>query len=316
MSEVGQPVGLVGVGDMGGGIADALLAAGFALVVHDVEPERVRRLVEAGATSAASVAELAAGCGVICLVVVDDEQVREVGSAAVAAAQPGAIVVVHSTVRPTTATALAELAAQRGVALIDAPVSGGSERAQRGLLSVMVGGDDEVVAACWPLLDAIGGHVVHVGPVGSGLAVKLVNNLITIGSYALHLEAMELAAAYGVDEDTVAAVVTASAGDSRLMRTWGRLDRKRHEAGAGTERADRMGVKDLTEAAIAAGLQGVPLPVTGLLAEALPSKLTRRDRELARRPSVSPAFCAVCGQDLAAPFREAGLHPECARGEG
>ncbi len=132
-------------------------------------------------------------------------------------------------------------------------VNGGNEKATLGTLTLMVGGPDDAVAYCWPLFSAFGQHIFHMGPVGSGVVGKLVNNLIALGSYALQLEAMRLAAAYGLEEDAVTTAVIASMGDNRGIRTWGRHDRKRAiRAAQGTDWSERMG-RDLEEAAIAAG---------------------------------------------------------------
>jgi 3-hydroxyisobutyrate dehydrogenase-like beta-hydroxyacid dehydrogenase len=297
---------------MGGAIARSMLRAGFEVVVHDLREEAMRPLVEAGAIAASSLETLVGQISFVSIVVVRDEEVRDVGGAVVAMASPGTIIAIHSTVRPTTVVALAEAGARRGVSVIDVAVNGGNEKASRGILTLMVGGDETAVRWSWPLLESIGAHIYHVGPVGSGLVGKLVNNLIAVGSYALELEAMQLAAAYDVDEDMIATVVSTSTGDSRGMRTWGRHDRKRRERAAqGTEWYERMG-RDLQEAVIAGGLRGVELPLTAMAAGTLPSKLRRRDHELAQRPPGPPTpLCAFCGQELAAPFRAVGMHPEC-----
>jgi 3-hydroxyisobutyrate dehydrogenase-like beta-hydroxyacid dehydrogenase len=305
-------IGVVGVGNMGGAVARSMIRGGFDVIVHDVREDAVRPLVELGATAAPSLAEMVRQARWISVVVVSDAQVQDVGGAIVATAEPGTIVAIHSTVRPSTVVALAEAGVQRSVDVIDVAVNGGNEKANLGLLTLMVGGEERPIKYAWPLLESFGEHIFHIGPVGSGLVGKLVNNLIAIGSYALQLEAMQLAAAYGVDEDTVATIVAKSQGDNRGMRTWGRHDRKRRERRAqGVDWSERMG-RDLDEAAIAAGLRGVPLPLTSITAQALPSKLRQRDRELDSRPPIAPIpLCRVCDSELAPPFRAAGLHPEC-----
>jgi len=307
---IGQ-VGVVGVGYMGGAVARSLLRAGFDVVVNDVNPDAVARFVDLGATAAASAEELAAQCAVVSIVVVSDRQVNDVGPRIVDAAEPETTVLIHSTVRPSTAVALGERGSAKGVAVLDVAVNGGNEKADLGKLTLMIGGDTDAVARCRPVFEAIGEHVFHIGPLGSGLVGKLVNNLIAIGSYSLQLEAVELAAAYGIDEDTVATVVAFSQGDNRGMRTWGRHDRKRAaRAAQGVEWYERMG-RDLQEAAIAAGAHGVTLPLTAVIAQALPQKLRERDRYLAEHPLGKIPLCRGCDQELAPPFREAGYHPEC-----
>jgi len=191
-------------------------------------------------------------------------------------------------------------------------VNGGNEKASRGLLTLMIGGDETAARFCEPVFDAIGEHTFLVGPIGSGLVGKLVNNLIALGSYVLQLEAMQLADAYGVSEDMIAQVVSFSQGDNRGIRTWGSHDRKRRDRLAeGTVWYDRPG-RDLQEAAIAAGLKEVTLPITATIAQVFPSKLRERDRYLDAHPLSEPIpRCTVCDQELALPFREKGLHPEC-----
>lgn len=308
-------VGVIGVGNMGGAVARSMIRGGFDVIVYDVREDAVRPLVEIGATAATSLDDMIQQVRWVSVVVVNDAQVNEVGGAVVAKAAPGTIVAIHSTVRPSTVVALAEAGAKRDVHVIDVAVNGGNEKANLGLLTLMVGGPEAPIKYAWPLLESFGEHIFHIGPVGSGLVGKLVNNLIAIGSYALQLEAMQLAAAYGVEEDTVATIVAKSQGDNRGMRTWGRHDRKRRERRAqGTDWSERMG-RDLEEAAIAAGLRGVSLPLTAITAQALPSKLRQRDRELDRRPPTAAVpLCSVCDSELAAPFRAAGVHPECVTG--
>ena len=140
------------------------------------------------------------------------------------------------------------------------------------------------------------------------------NNLMSIATYAINLEAMQLGAAYGLTEDTITTFVTPrSSGNSRGLRTWGRHDRARRERrAASVDWSERMG-KDLYEAAIAAGLRGVTLPLTAAAAQMLPMKLRQRDREVDEGGPFRPGpRCSVCDYELAAPFRAAGVHPECA----
>ena len=307
-----EQIGIVGVGNMGGAIAKSVLRNGFRLTAFDLRADAVAELVQLGATAAESIADVAARSKVVSVVVVSDDQVRDVGRVIVDAAQPGTSVLVHSTVRPSTVVDLAEMAAPKGVQVMDVSVNGGNEKATLGTLTLMVGGPDEAVQYCWPLFEAFGLNIFHMGPVGSGVVGKLVNNLIALGSYALQLEAMRLAASYGLEEDDVTTAVIASMGDNRGIRTWGRHDRKRAiRAAQGTDWSERMG-RDLEEAAIAAGARGINLPVTAMIAEAMPTMLRRRDRELAKRPEGDPIpLCSLCDQELAAAFRERGVHPEC-----
>jgi 3-hydroxyisobutyrate dehydrogenase-like beta-hydroxyacid dehydrogenase/MFS family permease len=310
-----QQIGIVGVGNMGGAIARSILRHEFKLNVFDIKPEAVEEIVALGGKATASLQELAASSDVISVVVVSDDQVREVGAAIIGHARQGTAVLVHSTVRPSTMVELGEAAARRGIQVLDVSVNGGAEKASRGTLTLMVGGDEATANRLWPLFTAFGESVFYMGPTGSGVVAKLINNLIAVGSYALQLEGMRLGAAYGLQEDAITTAVIASQGDCKGIRTWGRHDRKRAiRAAQGVDWSARMG-RDLQEAAIAAGLRGEMLSITSVIADAMPSMLRRRDRDVAaREPGPEAIFCDVCGQDLAASFREAGIHPECRKG--
>jgi 3-hydroxyisobutyrate dehydrogenase-like beta-hydroxyacid dehydrogenase len=304
---------MIGVGDMGGPIARSVLRAGYEVTAFDLRTEAVEELVALGAKAADSVTTLCATCDVAIIVVVNDAQVTDVVSTILA--DPGQVrtLIISSTVLPSTIVTLHARAAEAGLDLIDAPVSGGAEKAAVGLLSVIVGGDDGPVLACWPLLGAFGRNLFHVGPAGAGNAGKLANNLLSLGGNILQLEAMQLAAAYGISEDDATRFLTVSAGDSRGIRTWGRLDRaRRTHTLAGTPAIYDIQSKDVRNAAIAAGERGITLPVAAGIGAMMPDKLRQRDQYLDRTGQTRDLpRCSVCGQELALPYRESGIHPEC-----
>ena len=183
-------VGFVGLGNIGRPMALRLAAADdIELVVYDVAPAPVAELEAVGARAARSAEELDAD--VVCVMVRDDEQVREVA----AAVGPGPVVVVHSTVAPGTP---AELEAQ-GLTVLDAPVSGGPMGAAEGTLAIMVGGEERAYAAARPALEAMGSRVVHAGPLGAGTRMKLARNLIHFVAFTAVTEAQRLAEASGLD---------------------------------------------------------------------------------------------------------------------
>ena len=286
-----EQIGIVGVGNMGGAIGRSMLREGFQLTAFDLsetarnaiaEPRRVAR-ADAGSGGREVQGDL------------DRGRHRPAGARRrPAARQPGPggdHRVIHSTIRPGTVVDLAALGAERGVSVLDVSVNGGNEKAALGTLTLMVGGPADVVKYCWPLFESFGQNIFHMGPVGSGVVGKLVNNLIALGSYALQMEAMRLAASYGLEEDDVTGAVIASMGDNRGIRTWGRHDRKRAiRASQGVDWSERMG-RDLEEAAIAAGARGELLPVTAMIAEAMPTMIRRRDRDRqAARSACDPAL--------------------------
>ena len=191
-------VGFVGLGNIGKPMAQRL-AAGDDLVVHDVAPEPVAALVAAGARSAASVAELAGQVDVLCVMVRDDDQVRDVLGEALGTARPGLVVVVHSTVAPLTPRQLQVTAGRHDVLVVDAPVSGGAMGAADGTLAIMVGGSEEAYAAARPVLERMGSSVVHAGPIGAGTQMKLARNMMHFVAFTAATEAQRLAEAAGLD---------------------------------------------------------------------------------------------------------------------
>ncbi|WP_309650471.1 NAD(P)-dependent oxidoreductase [Nocardioides sp.] len=207
-------VGFIGLGNIGKPMALRLAseapARGLTLTVYDVAPEPLAELEAAGAKVAGSVAELAADVDVLCVMVRDDDQVRDVLREVLgrsARAGDRLTVVVHSTVAPATPGELADTAARHGVRLLDAPVSGGSMGASDGTLAIMVGGSDDAFAAARPVLDAMGTKVVHAGPIGAGTTFKLARNLMHFVAFTAATEAQRLAEAAGLDLKALGDVV-------------------------------------------------------------------------------------------------------------
>ncbi len=185
-------VGFVGLGNIGKPMA-LRLASDFDLRVYDVVAEPVAELVAAGATASESVTDLA-DVEVLCVMVRDDDQVRSV-AADVVASGASPVVVVHSTVAPSTPEELEAL----GLRVLDAPVSGGPMGAVDGSLAIMVGGDDSAYDLAAPVLARLGAKVVHAGPVGAGTRMKLARNLVHFVAFTAVTEAQRLAEAAGLD---------------------------------------------------------------------------------------------------------------------
>jgi 3-hydroxyisobutyrate dehydrogenase len=269
-------IGFAGLGNIGRPMAASLLRAGWSLTVLDTSVDKAKALEAHGARVADSPADLA-DCDTLVLVVPDDAAVQsllegpdgwlEVGGT-------GRTVVVHSTIMPETAARLAGVAADRGVAFLDAPVSGGADRADAGDLTIMVGADTEALEQARPLLETLGSQVLHVGPAGAGAATKLANQLMMLSALAGAMEALDLAAAHGVAEETVLRSVATSTGDSWVTRNWGFFDRiaAAYDAG-GTPPRERPWSKDLFEVVAAARAVDVRVPVAGLLAQVLADRV-------------------------------------------
>ncbi len=219
----GPTVGVIGLGDIGSGVAESVLREGLSLVVCDVRTEVTDRYADR-ATVAASPADLVGRSDVAVVAVVNDEQVHAVLSGpdgGLAAAGPDTIVIVVSTISTPCVQAIGAEAATLGVAVLDCGVTGGPAAAASGDLVCMVGGDPAVIERAAPVFDAISSLAVTMGPFGCGLAAKLARNLITYGSWLAAHEGEQLAEAAGISLPKLAEVVKASdvhiGGASRLM---------------------------------------------------------------------------------------------------
>lgn len=204
-------VGFVGLGNIGGPMALRLARqqqdADLEVWVYDVAPEPLAQAEAAGARIASGVAAMAARCDVLCVMVRDDAQVRDVMGEVLGVAGDRLTVVVHSTVAVATPVELADTAARHGVRLVDAPVSGGAMGAADGTLALMVGGAPEAYAAAEPVLRVLGTKVVHAGPIGAGTKFKLARNLMHFTAFTAATEAQRLAEAAGLDLRALGEVV-------------------------------------------------------------------------------------------------------------
>ncbi|MCD2125587.1 NAD(P)-dependent oxidoreductase [Rhodococcus sp. DMF-1] len=192
---------------MGAPMAKRLLDRPGGLTVLDTRPEAVAPFTAAGARAADDPADLARECDVVCVTVVDDAQVRTVVAGLLGGARPGTVIAVHSTVADTTAVELAAACAERGLELVDAPVSGGAPGAEQGRLAVMVGASDAAFDMVREPFSWFSDLVVHAGPVGAGTRMKLARNLLHFVSFTAAAEAQRLAEAAGLDITALGKVV-------------------------------------------------------------------------------------------------------------
>jgi 3-hydroxyisobutyrate dehydrogenase len=210
-------VGFIGLGNMGGPMASNLVKHDFSLVVHDIEPAKVEALRARGATVASSPEAVAAATDrTICMVETTGQAETVIAGerGIIRSAKAGHIVVCMSTIDPFAARRLAEALAPRGVAMLDAPVSGGTGRAASGELSIIGGGPKEAFGACQDLFEAMGAKIFHVGDIGQGLAMKLINNMLGQVNMVAIAEALVLGVKAGLDPRMVYEVVRASTGTS------------------------------------------------------------------------------------------------------
>ena len=220
-------VGFVGLGTMGGAMAANVARAGFAVTAWNRTPGRAAELGDLGVSLATSPAGVAAASDLIVTIVSDTPDVQAVlfGPDGVASGvAPGCIVVDMSTISPSATREFAGRLAAQGVAMLDAPVSGGSEGAKKGTLSIFVGGDPDDLERARPVLAAMGTTITLVGPIGSGQAVKAVNQVILAGTYLGVAEGIVLAIKAGLDvEQTVAALSGGAAQSWVLANRSGRM---------------------------------------------------------------------------------------------
>lgn len=217
-----ERVALMGLGTMGTGMANRLLAAGFPLTVYNRSPERAEPLAGAGAAVAGSAAEAAASADIVMSMVADDHASRELwlgGRPALAAVRPGSVLVESSTLTRAWVRELAMAAEARECVLVDAPVTGSRAQAAAGEINFLVGGPAAAIDRIRPVLMAMGRSVVHLGASGSGTLMKLINNFVCGVEVAALAEAIAMIEHDELDREKALAVLTDGAPGSPLLRT-------------------------------------------------------------------------------------------------
>ncbi|MEA5361054.1 2-hydroxy-3-oxopropionate reductase [Amycolatopsis sp., V23-08] len=260
-------LGFIGLGVMGAPMAAHLVAAGHDVSGFDVHTAAGEKLQAAGGRAAADVADAVARAEVVITMLPNHPQVEAVAlgeGGVLAAAAPGTLLIDMSTIRPETSIEVANLARDKEIRVLDAPVSGGQAGAEQAALSIMVGGSEEDFDTAKPLFEALGKTIVHVGPHGAGQVVKAANQLVVGGIYGLVAEAIVLLEASGVDAATGLDVLAGGLAGSRILE----LKRKSmvDRQFAPGFRID-LHHKDMGIALAAARQADVALPLTGLVAQ-------------------------------------------------
>ena len=196
-----------------------LVEAGHDVAVLGRTAEKRAAVAPLGANPVAEIAEVTASAEVVVICVFTDEQVRQIclDDSLLATMSPGSAVVVHTTGSPRTVETIAARGAEHGVDVVDAPVSGGPHNAAAGALTLFVGGAEEAVARVRPVLGCYGDPVLHVGPLGAGQKVKLVNNALFAAQIGLLAGAIELGARLGVPESTLLNALPHGSAASRVL---------------------------------------------------------------------------------------------------
>ena len=270
-------IAFIGLGIMGSPMAVHLAEAGHSVAGYNRSPEKAKPLVDAGGRAATDIADAVKDADVVCVMVPDSPDVQEVlaGEGGVfATAKEGALVIDFSSIRPDVTVELARQAKDKGLRLLDAPVSGGEKGAQDAVLSIMVGGDAADFEEAEPLLGVVGRTVVHVGPSGSGQTVKAANQLIVAANIQALSEAVVFLEAYGVDTTAALEVLGGGLAGSRV------LDQKKQNM------LDRSFVpgfrielhhKDMGIVTAAAREAGVVVPLGSLVAQLMASARANGD---------------------------------------
>ena len=243
---IGQDaIGFIGLGALGAPMAANLITAGFPLTLHNRSRQREAVVLQAAASnsespanavSADSPAAVARASSILCLCLSDDAAVEAVllggDGAAIHGLQPGSLLIDFSTISPATTHRLAERLAGAGVAWLDAPVTGGTEGARAGTLSVLVGGEAADLQRAQPLLEVIGGRITHLGSLGAGQQAKAVNQVLVAGSYGAVAEALALGQRLGLPmAQLVEALQAGAAGSWALTHRSGHMLEGHHPLG-------------------------------------------------------------------------------------
>lgn len=221
-----KSVGIVGVGIMGGSIALHLLKRGYITTVYDIQQERVESLIIHGAHSAKSPKEVAANSELILVIVVDDDQVKEVclGSEGILeGASPNTVIAICSTVQPCTCREVSEKAQVRGIHVLDTPMARGAQAAAEGELLLMVGGELEILNRCRSVFQTFSSDIYYLGKLGSGQIGKIVNNLILWTCVTVVREGLLLAKSKGMDLPLLREALLSSSADNWVLREWHRV---------------------------------------------------------------------------------------------
>jgi 2-hydroxy-3-oxopropionate reductase len=289
-------VGFIGLGIMGGPMAANLVKAGFDVIGYNRSRDKVDALISVGGQGADGVAGAVRDADIVITMVPDSNDVEAVTSGEngiFANAKEGTLYIDMSSIRPDVSARVAELGRQRGLRVLDAPVSGGEVGAVEASLSIMVGGEADDFEAAKPVLEAVGKTIIHVGPAGAGQTVKAANQLIVAGNIELVAEAIVFLEAYGVDMKAALEVLGGGlAGSTVLARKGASMLAGEFNPGFRLQ----LHNKDLGIVQSAAREAGVVIPLGAVVSELVAAMVARGDggldhsgllklvRELSGRP--------------------------------
>ncbi|MHC4144165.1 MAG: 2-hydroxy-3-oxopropionate reductase [Planctomycetota bacterium] len=264
-----EKIGFVGLGIMGSPMAKNLLKAGYSLAVYDIVSERIDDAVKAGAQACSSNREVAENSEIVITMLPNSPEVKEAvlgADGVLDGAGPGTILIDMSSIAPLASKEVSEKAKEKGVVVLDAPVSGGEPKAVDGTLAIMVGGPQDTFEKVKDILSVMGGSVTLVGEIGSGNMTKLANQIIVALNIAAMSEAMVLASKAGVDSEKVFQAIRGGLAGSTV------LDAKMPLVLEGNFKPGfriELHIKDLANALDTAHEVGVPVPLSGAVMEVM-----------------------------------------------
>lgn len=250
-------VALIGAGRMGRSMGGYLLGRDWPVVVCDPVEESRAPLVDRGATVADTPAAAASDADLVLVVVVDDDQVRQVltgPDGVLETARPGTVVAVCASVRPDTCRELADRAAENGVDVLDVAMVGGERGAEAGMMTLYCGGSEDAMARCQPAFAAFAINVCYLGPIGMGQVAKTVNNILLWANIRAGVESLRLAQALGADPGRIRPAVAIGSGGNNVLQQW-------------AQQRLRWPKKDLEVALAMAEEAGVEVPMVAQLAD-------------------------------------------------
>jgi 3-hydroxyisobutyrate dehydrogenase len=276
-------VGFIGVGSIGLPMAKNIVTGGFPLCVFDVSAGPLRELEACGARVSASPAEVGRVCGIIGICVNTDKQVTQVmlgDGGLLSSARPDTIIAIHSTVRPRTVLELASVASEHGVHVLDVGITGGPHGAAAKALCYMAGGEVTLIERCRPVFETSAKTIVLTGPLGSGMAAKLCNNLITYLEFLAGSEAFRLVEKASVSREAFTAVTQANGVMTPFMQMFlaGMGGPASEVNRAGREAFVQLAEKDLSITLELARDLGVSLPATALASQLMADMVGLKDR--------------------------------------
>jgi 2-hydroxy-3-oxopropionate reductase len=264
-------IGFIGLGIMGKPMSKNLIKAGYELVVNDINKAAVDELIAAGAKSAATPKDVAEQTDILITMLPNSPHVKNVvlgENGIIEGAKKGAILADMSSIAPLVSREVAEKLAEKGVEMLDAPVSGGEPKAVDGTISVMVGGKQEIFDKCYPILKAMAGSVVRTGDIGAGNITKLANQIIVAINIAAVSEALVLASKAGVEPELVYKAIRGGLAGSTVLDAKAPMIMDRNfKPGFRIN----LHIKDLNNVLETSHGVGVPLPLTAAVMEMMQS---------------------------------------------